>query len=296
MHQALETASIAASPGRVPRRGPVVAALCAALIVSAAASAGEADRVSRPYVAAEQGIGLDVPRERPATLDAFFGKHEISTVDVAENPSSSVRSAAWLESIDSRSDATANDASELQRVALIAAESEDAATSGREPTATPDESSGTAGTSAARTGVVDEPLARLAWPEATGRIDPEQTLRDWAEGAGLLLGFGIVSLWLVRQWVSKRAQPGGPTTHLRTIETLSLPQRCRIHLVEVQGRQVLVAMDGAGVKSVTVLPDRFASLLDPDASDAALNLAHAAAGAQPERDGDWSRLREMRTT
>ena len=51
-------------------------------------------------------------------------------------------------------------------------------------------------------------------------------------------------------------------SHLRTIESLALPQRCRIHLVEVDGRQVLVAADAAGIKSVTVMPDRFGQLLD----------------------------------
>lgn len=111
-------------------------------------------------------------------------------------------------------------------------------------------------------GVADDPLSRLKLPESASQFDPAQTLKDWAEGAGLLIAFVIVSLWLVRQWVARQAGASGPTAHLRTIESLSLPQRCRIHLVDVDGRQVLVAVDASGIKSVTPLPDRFASLLE----------------------------------
>lgn len=111
-------------------------------------------------------------------------------------------------------------------------------------------------------GLADDPLSRLRLPPSASQFDPAQTLKDWAEGVGLLIAFGIVSLWLVRQWVSRQDGGSGPAAHLRTIESLSLPQRCRIHLVDVDGRQVLVAVDASGIKSVTPLPDRFASLLE----------------------------------
>jgi flagellar biogenesis protein FliO len=142
----------------------------------------------------------------------------------------------------------------------------------------------------------DEPLSRLAWPATTERIDPAQTLRDWAEGAGLVVAFGIVSLWIVRQYLAKRTQTGGPTKHMQLIESLWLPQRCRVHLVEAGGRQVLVTTDAAGVKCVTVLPDRFAALLDDDAGDAAPETVPLAGAVEPEQSRVWNALRESRLT
>jgi flagellar biogenesis protein FliO len=141
----------------------------------------------------------------------------------------------------------------------------------------------------------EEPLARLNWPAASEQIDPAQTLREWAEGAGLLVAFCIVSLWIVRQWLTKRTPTGGPAAHMRTVESLSLPQRCRVHLVDVGGRQVLVTTDAAGVKCVTVLPDRFAALLDDDPLEATAAAAPAADRPEPEQDR-WTALRESRLT
>lgn len=290
------TAALATGPGRVARRGPAAAAVCACLVAAAAASAREPDHGVRPYAAAERGVALDAPVERVETIRLQSGMPELTTAEpgseIADEPQSTVRSAAWFEGTDGHADDPATDVRDLLRVVQISGDAEGAAAPSR---GTALDSVSTAPAGGAGRAAPESP-GRLAWPESSGRIDPEQTLRDWAEGAGLLLGFAVVSLWLVRQWVSRRAQPGGPTTHLRTIESLSLPQRCRIHLVEVQGRQVLVASDAAGVKSVTVLPDRFASVLDPDEAEAALQLARTTAAAEPEHRRDWGQLHEARPT
>jgi flagellar biogenesis protein FliO len=139
-----------------------------------------------------------------------------------------------------------------------------------------------------------EPLSRLSLSQSQSQFDPGQTLQDWAEGAGLIVAFGVVGLWLLRQWVSRRDLPGGAAAHLRTIESLALPQRCRIHLVEVDGRQVLVAADAAGIKSVTVLPDRFNSLLD--GTDEHTDQTGVSLGELPEsqRSATWHGLPESR--
>jgi flagellar biogenesis protein FliO len=81
---------------------------------------------------------------------------------------------------------------------------------------------------------------------------------------------------------------------MRTIESLSLPHRCRVHLVEIEGRQLVVATDAGGVKSMTVLPDRFAALMDHSDGEAA--AANPEIGRQETGIGtSWSALRESRT-
>ena len=51
---------------------------------------------------------------------------------------------------------------------------------------------------------------------------------------------------------------------LKLVETLPLGNRCRLHLVRLGGRQILVGADGAGIKTVTPLDD-FEQILATDA-------------------------------
>ena len=108
-----------------------------------------------------------------------------------------------------------------------------------------------------------DPLSRIQWPEADTGVDAGATLRGVAEGAGLVLAIAVVALWALRQWLVKRSLVEGAGRHLRRVDSLSLPQRCQVHLLDVQGRRVLVAIDSGGVKGVTVLPDSFDSLIEP---------------------------------
>lgn len=116
-----------------------------------------------------------------------------------------------------------------------------------------------------------EPLSRLQWPDNPHEVDAGATLRGVAEGAGLLMAVSVVALWALRHWLIKRTQPQGTGHNLRKIDSLVLPQRCQVHLLDVQGQRVLVAIDGAGVKGVTVLPERFDALV----ADGDLSRPHA---------------------
>jgi flagellar biogenesis protein FliO len=124
-------------------------------------------------------------------------------------------------------------------------------------------------TTAATGPIADDPLSRIQWPEADTGVDAGATLRGLAEGAGLFLAIAVVGLWVLRQWLVKRSLVEGAGRHLRRVDSLSLPQRCHVHLLDVQGRRVLVAIDSGGVKGVTVLPDSFDQLIEPPADDAA---------------------------
>lgn len=124
-----------------------------------------------------------------------------------------------------------------------------------------------------------EPLSRIEWPDSDTGVDAGDTLRGIAEGTGLILAIAVVGLWALRQWLVKRTTIPGAGRNLRRIDSLSLPQRCHVHLLDVQGRRVLVAIDPAGVKGVTVLPDSFDSLIEqpPDETTAhAENTRHRA--------------------
>lgn len=111
-------------------------------------------------------------------------------------------------------------------------------------------------------GLEADPLARITWPEADTGVDAGSTLRGIAEGAGLVLALAVAGLWALRQWLVKRSLVEGAGRNVRRIDSLSLPQRCHVHLLDVQGRRVLVAIDSGGVKGVTVLPDSFEALVD----------------------------------
>lgn len=277
------------------RRGPrspgilqcLAGACCACVLLVTAASGREPNRSGAVSVIGERNHGTPAPVGRLPELTSTPTEDPESdgTFPSAQSPLPGVRFADLQ-------DADGPDAS--GSITQVAADADSAAvgesaTLGVEsPPATVSPASG-----AARSTRPRDPLSRLAWSDSPSPIDPGQTLRDWAEGAGLLVGFGIVALWLVRQWVARKEFPGGTATQVRSVETLNLPQRCRIHLIEVQGRHVLVAMDPAGVKSVTVLPDRFPAILAAETDDADGNTAPP---HEADRGSAWNTLRESRIT
>jgi flagellar biogenesis protein FliO len=122
-------------------------------------------------------------------------------------------------------------------------------------------------TSAATDPIGADPLSRIEWPESDTGVDAGATLRGLAEGAGLVLAIAVVGLWALRQWLVKRSTIPGAGRNLQRIDSLSLPQRCHVHLLDVQGRRVLVAIDPGGLKGVTVLPDSFDSLIESPPDD-----------------------------
>jgi flagellar biogenesis protein FliO len=208
---------------------------------------------------------------------------------MSENtPARAVRSANWSEATDGPADGRSRRVTPAGGTGVVNADAQ--LTSDKRAAETT-----AGGVAPARFEVpAAEPLSRFAFPESSTEFDPGQTLRDWAEGAGLILAFVVVALWLLRQWITRRDLPGGAMSHLRTIESLALPQRCRIHLVEVDGRQVLVAADAAGIKSVTVMPDRFGQLLDVTDEEAESAVTATTSPPEPTRTVAWHGLQESR--
>jgi flagellar biogenesis protein FliO len=82
------------------------------------------------------------------------------------------------------------------------------------------------------------------------------------QGLMLRLGFGtmfVLILSVAAIWYGKRyltAYAGGSLGgELKLVETLPLGNRCRLHLVRLGSRQILIGADGAGIKTVTPLDD-----------------------------------------
>jgi flagellar biogenesis protein FliO len=274
----------------VLRRLWAVIAVGAVLLSTAGAMAREPGPVRGPSTSAERS------RARSAIRSDNSAALSIAGADSGRNGGDEhlfrVRSADWLESIDGTAGADASFADDAQTVILLSGESTVLQGSSQRRNTNPAEQVAPTGFHA--TG--NDPLSRLTLSDSTSQFDPGQTLKEWAEGAGLMVAFGVVALWLIRQWLTRRDLPGRPTVNLRTIETLSLPQRCRVHLVEVDRRQVLVAADSTGIKSVTVLPDRFATLLEHTDDQSEPNVSQFSEPPDAERGVVWSGRNESRLT
>jgi flagellar biogenesis protein FliO len=100
--------------------------------------------------------------------------------------------------------------------------------------------------------------------------NPQAMLFRLAAGTMVVLGLSVASIWGMRHWLQPRAGAGGGQRALRLIETLHLGSRCSLHLVHLGKREILVGMDGAGIKTVVPLSKPFDDVLaETEATDAA---------------------------
>jgi flagellar biogenesis protein FliO len=120
-----------------------------------------------------------------------------------------------------------------------------------------------------------------ALPEAP---DPKALLIRFCLGSLVVLGLSAGGLYAARRWVGGKQLPAGSGQQLRLIETLSLGQRCCVHLVQVDRRQVLVGVDFSGMRTIVPLPESFDAAL---AEDGAASDGRAAPAALPG-DRPWT--------
>lgn len=82
-------------------------------------------------------------------------------------------------------------------------------------------------------------------------------------GTVLVLGLCVVTLRLGKKWLTGMQPPPGPDSKMRLVESLSLGNRCVMHLVHVGNRLVLVGTDASGLKTLAPLAQGFdETLLD----------------------------------
>jgi flagellar biogenesis protein FliO len=113
-----------------------------------------------------------------------------------------------------------------------------------------------------------------AWPEPP---DSRAMLTRLGVGTAVVLVLCVATLVFCRRWLRQVPGQGGGNTRMTLVETLPLGNRCLVHLVRVGRQQVLVGLDGGGLKSLVALPDAF----DDALAEAQEAPAVAAEGAPP---------------
>jgi flagellar biogenesis protein FliO len=128
-----------------------------------------------------------------------------------------------------------------------------------------------------------EKAAMPSSPTAPGTVQGAKNLSytppTWPEPPSvqslmLRLGFGtmfvlvlsVAAIWYGKRYLAAYAGTLG-NGELKLVETLVLGNRCRLHLVRLGARQILVGADGAGIKTVTPLDD-FEQVLAADTQPA----------------------------
>ncbi len=107
-----------------------------------------------------------------------------------------------------------------------------------------------------------------AWPEAP---DPKAMLLRLAWGTALVLALCVATLWMGKRWIRGDPLPSALGAHLQIVETVALGNRCSVYLLKAGKCQVLVGVDGGGMKALVALPEPFeATLTDMQATDAPL--------------------------
>ncbi len=87
-------------------------------------------------------------------------------------------------------------------------------------------------------------LARLAW------------------GTALVLALAAASLYGMRRYLRAHEPALAGARELRLMETLPLGNRCALHLVHLGKREVLVGVDGTGIKTIVPLAKEFEEVLE----------------------------------
>jgi len=102
------------------------------------------------------------------------------------------------------------------------------------------------------------------WPEAP---DSRAMLTRLGVGTAVVLALCVATLFVCRRWLRRLPGPETGNTRMTLLETLPLGNRCLVHLVRVGKQQVLVGLDGGGLKSLVALPEAFDEAL-AEAQDA----------------------------
>jgi flagellar biogenesis protein FliO len=73
--------------------------------------------------------------------------------------------------------------------------------------------------------------------------------------AVLILGLSIGALWMFRSWAIPRAADVAGGGRLAIAGSVLLGKRCRLYLIQVEGRAVLAGVDGTGLRGLIPLAE-----------------------------------------
>jgi flagellar biogenesis protein FliO len=91
--------------------------------------------------------------------------------------------------------------------------------------------------------------------------NPQGMLMRLAAGTAFVLGLSVVSIWGMRRWTQSKDMPASGMRTMRLVETLPLGQRCSLHLVHLGKREIVIGVDGGGIKTIVPLPNAFEDVL-----------------------------------
>jgi flagellar biogenesis protein FliO len=80
-------------------------------------------------------------------------------------------------------------------------------------------------------------------------------------GTAAVLGLCVASLWGARRWMSAASTSTSARRTMHLVETLPLGNRCSLHLVHLGNRELIVGVDGGGIKTVLPLAEPFGDVL-----------------------------------
>jgi flagellar biogenesis protein FliO len=128
-----------------------------------------------------------------------------------------------------------------------------------------------------------------AAPPGGDKIDPAEMVSRIGVNLLFVLALAVGGILLFKQ-LQKSKGSGSPETPaglngLKIDQVLQVSRGVSLYLVDSAASKVLVAVDGGGIKSVNVLPPRFADTLDqPDAFAAAADAEPEAEQPAPSRE------------
>jgi len=101
---------------------------------------------------------------------------------------------------------------------------------------------------------------------------------------GIVLVLAVLAVVAVRKWMGPALSPRiEKSSRLRLIESLPLPQRASLQLVELDGRPVLVGMNSGGLQTITPVERSFSeSLYSMDQDEAGRTQEESCDDGQPE--------------
>jgi flagellar biogenesis protein FliO len=78
-------------------------------------------------------------------------------------------------------------------------------------------------------------------------------------GAGTVtvLSLCVVTLFVSKRWLQGPAPKSLGGSELQIVESVSLGNRCCVHLLRAGRNQLVVGVDGSGLKSLVALPELF---------------------------------------
>ena len=91
--------------------------------------------------------------------------------------------------------------------------------------------------------------------------NPQTMVVRLVTGTVIVLVLAVGSLWGMRRWMQTTGYGDNSAGVMRLIETLPLGNRCSLHLVHLGKREVLIGVDGAGIKTIVPLPSAFEDVL-----------------------------------